>query len=210
VNQTHSDRNQATIAIELLKEAASKDHKLKLEVTSQSMTPMLRKGDHIIVEQVLPDQLRRGNLVVIRRPSDLVTHRVIDIDPAGWIFTKGDNHPYRDPPVPLVDILGRVTAIEQDQHIFDLSTPAWIFLNRILGFIAKWETTTLQIGRKLKSDLVTDALDRGVSTGVDRSREGLKRPIKTMLIRLIRLPFQILANFLIAFSKRKRCDIRNN
>jgi signal peptidase len=67
-----------------------------LTVLSGSMEPTLHVGDVVVVEQVLPLDVRVGDIVTFRDPTDasrLITHRVRQIDVEGrnvGFVTKGD------------------------------------------------------------------------------------------------------------------------
>lgn len=67
-----------------------------LTVLSGSMEPALHVGDVVVVEQVLPLDVRVGDIVTFRDPTDtsrLITHRVRQIDVEGrnvGFVTKGD------------------------------------------------------------------------------------------------------------------------
>jgi signal peptidase I len=183
----------------MLLEAVSNRRKYKLTVTSRSMVPLLQPGDEVIVEPFNPSQLRQGDMVVIRSSSDLVIHRVITIDQNGCVHTKGDNLPFKDPPVSAADILGLVTKVEKNQKTLDLSTPRWITLNRLLGIIGTWESKTLDYGRKLKSFLKPKKVEQDLATEIDRLP---KRSNPTFIGNFVSLPFHSLTKLLIAFSQR--------
>lgn len=67
-----------------------------LTVLSGSMEPALHVGDVVVVEKVLPLDVRVGDIVTFRDPADasrLITHRVREIDVEGrnvGFVTKGD------------------------------------------------------------------------------------------------------------------------
>lgn len=109
---------------------------LRLTVISDSMWPLLRAGDAIRVQPIEPAAMRVGDVVVVRRGADLITHRLIDIDGDQWV-TRGDNAVFADAPAPRAACLGRVSAIEQDVNSIDLAQPQWSRLNRRLGQIGR-------------------------------------------------------------------------
>ncbi len=67
-----------------------------LVVVSGSMEPLLRPGDLVVDRMICPSDLRIGDVVTFRDPTDaatLVTHRVRDVQLDGDIYavtTKGD------------------------------------------------------------------------------------------------------------------------
>jgi hypothetical protein len=116
--------------------AANPIEPLRLTVISDSMWPLLRAGDAVRVQPIEPAAIRVGDVVVVRRGADLITHRVIDIDGEHWV-TRGDNAVFADAPVPWAACLGRVSAIEHGADPIDLAQPQWSRLNRRLAQIGR-------------------------------------------------------------------------
>jgi signal peptidase I len=114
------------------------DGRLGLHVTSDSMAPLLRPGDMVMAQRVMPEALRRGDLIVVRRPDDLITHRLVAVEAQGCL-TKGDNCHFADAPVPAQTILGRVVAIKRGDLRVDLTSRRWAVVNRWLGELGWWE-----------------------------------------------------------------------
>jgi len=77
-------------------------------ITSGSMMPTLRIGDVVIAADHGDDDIAPGTIVVYEnRDHDLVTHRVVSINPGGYYVTKGDMNGAPDPsPVPAANIRG--------------------------------------------------------------------------------------------------------
>jgi signal peptidase len=89
-------------------------------VLSSSMAPALHAGDAIVVDDVSPRRIERGDVVTFEPPrghgeygSDLVTHRVVEVvkrDDGRYFRTKGDAN--EDPDralVPAENVVGRVS-----------------------------------------------------------------------------------------------------
>ena len=94
---------------------------IRFRVTSNSMAPLIQRGDTIFVENVPPVAYRIGDVLVIRRERDYLTHRLIHKAEAEWL-TKGDNTLHPDPPVAPEAIIGRVTRIQHEDSLLDLQT----------------------------------------------------------------------------------------
>lgn len=82
-------------------------------VLSDSMSPEIRAGDVVIVDDVQVDSIETGDVITYERPggSQLVTHRVIEVrDDGALLFrTKGDANEDPDPtPVPAGNVVGVV------------------------------------------------------------------------------------------------------
>jgi signal peptidase I len=116
--------------------AANSIEPLRLIVISDSMWPLLRAGDAVRVQPIGPVAIHVGDVIVVRRNAELITHRVIDIDGEQWI-TRGDNAVFADAPVLSAACVGRVTPIERGAHPIDLAQPQWTRLNHRLGQIGR-------------------------------------------------------------------------
>jgi len=78
-------------------------------ITSGSMTPKLRVGDVVIAVDQGDSTIAIGKIVVFKDPrrGDLVTHRIVGVDPDGNYITKGDANGINDvTPVPPDNIRG--------------------------------------------------------------------------------------------------------
>ncbi len=78
-------------------------------ITSGSMMPTLRIGDVVIAVDYSDDDIAPGTIVVYEDPrkQDLVTHRVVSVNPDGTYVTKGDMNGAPDPdPIPAANIRG--------------------------------------------------------------------------------------------------------
>ena len=101
---------------------------LRLTVISDSMRPLLRAGDVVVVQPQEPRTLQVGQVIVVQRHGEWITHRLQAVDAAGW-HTHGDNLRTRDAAVGAADIVGRVIAVERaTEHgarTIDLRTASW-------------------------------------------------------------------------------------
>jgi hypothetical protein len=75
--------------------AAEEPRPARLTVTSDSMRPLLRVGDGVVVQPIDPHALQPGDVIVVRRGGDWITHRLVTVDERGW-HTHGDNTRYGD------------------------------------------------------------------------------------------------------------------
>ncbi len=99
--KTMRERVTADLAEECLYRAG----RLRLRVMGASMLPAIRPGSCVEIRRVLPGSVRPGDVVLIRIPYGFRLHRLVEIR-AGWVITRGDNHPHNDPPEPLESLLG--------------------------------------------------------------------------------------------------------
>jgi hypothetical protein len=76
------------------------------------------------VEAVSPEQLRAGDLVVLRTTSGPLIHRYLGTRPDGTLRTKGDGHRLPDPPQPPEALVGRANALLRDGQRRDYVSPS--------------------------------------------------------------------------------------
>ena len=79
-------------------------------VVSSSMEPVLKIGDKVTATPCDPGELRAGQVVVYRRDSRYIVHRIVKIE--GFVaVTAGDNVRKFDHPISVFDIVGVVKNI---------------------------------------------------------------------------------------------------
>lgn len=147
--------NYRKTALDLLRQEASAARPYRLRVTSESMLPLLRPGDELVVQPGLPPDLRRGDLVVLDAdPSAApegwlpVTHRIVGRGPGGWL-TKGDHNRSLDPPLPERAILGRAIAVQRGAAQLDLRSRRWRLTAGFLGWWSRQSARAYTLGRRL-------------------------------------------------------------
>ena len=119
-------------ALELATHGLQQGERLRLRVSGESMAPLLRPGDSVLVASCHPEELQIGDLVLIRREGDLVTHRLIGRTRQGWI-TKGDGSPWTDPPPAADHLLGKAVALESGGRRISFDTYSWRRRSRVAG-----------------------------------------------------------------------------
>ena len=151
---------------------------LRLTVTSDSMRPLLRVGDVVVVQPADPHILQPGVVVVVQRGSQWTTHRLVAVDGHG-LHTHGDNTRFADEPVSTDQLVGRVIAIERTDEIIDLQQPRWQVIDRRINRVQRLQLRVLAAAR-------TPGGTR--STGLTRG-----------LAALINWPFQLLVRMLLRY-----------
>ena len=87
---------------------------MSASITSGSMMPTLRIGDVVIAADYDGTEISPGTVVVYEEPRkhDLVTHRVVSVDPSGSYITKGDGGGINDPaPIAAANMRGEARWI---------------------------------------------------------------------------------------------------
>jgi hypothetical protein len=102
--------------------------RLRLTVIGDSMRPVLRAGDVVVVQPQEAHTLQVGQIIVVQHGGEWITHRLQAVDAAGW-HTHGDNTRIRDAAATAADIIGRVVAVEraaeQGGRTIDLLAAPW-------------------------------------------------------------------------------------
>lgn len=152
------------------------DGVLRLTVTSDSMRPLLRAGDMVVAQPVDPNALQPGEVLVVQRGGEWITHRLLAIDEQGW-HTQGDNLRCADEAAAADQIVGRVIAIERGSQTIDLQQAGRRAIDRHINRVQRAQRRAL-IGAR----------------PISRGRPGL---IRRGFTALLTWPFQMLVRLLI-------------
>jgi hypothetical protein len=128
---------------EVLQEAAGKPGGLRLQARGESMAPLLRDGEAVLVRPVPPELIGRGDVVLFVADGGYLMHRVIGSAAGGrLLMTKGDALPWADPPVEASALVGRVVARQ--------AGGGWVALQpRFLGRLAaRFSALGERLGRR--------------------------------------------------------------
>lgn len=108
------------------------------------MYPSLRPGDRLLVRGTGQEDLRLGDIVLLKRPgNDLVAHRLVKALPDGRWITKGDSLMRADPaPADLSHMAGRVEAIVRGRRLIRLSSGPKYGLARLRSFLSVHNLTS--------------------------------------------------------------------
>lgn len=86
-----------------------------LSVQTNSMLPVLKRGDAVITRTVALSELKLNDIVSYKSPADnrvTVTHRLVEINyQTGRLVTIGDNNQLADQPIPASLVIGKVYKI---------------------------------------------------------------------------------------------------
>lgn len=118
-------------------------------VTSNSMQPLMKTSDMVVVEIIAGSKVKRGDIIVIKRADGFLTHRAISPTKDGWL-TKGDSNILPDSPVKYNDIIGRVKMIQQANLTLNMEARKWAYLNPSLAKLGEIETWAFSHHRYLR------------------------------------------------------------
>jgi signal peptidase I len=128
--------------------AAGEPGPVRLTVTGDSMRPLLRVGDSVVVQPIDPHALQPGDVIVVQRGGDWITHRLVTVDERGW-HTHGDNTRFGDDVASTAQIVGRVIAIERNGQTIDLLQPRWRAIDRRINRVQRAQLRVLAAARAI-------------------------------------------------------------
>ena len=175
-SSTALDKQLITILQEALVSGAS----VHLSVISQSMSPLLKTGDIVIVEHVAQNEYNPGDIIVFESNRSMITHRLLAKQENHWL-TKGDNAINPDPPLRPELILGKVSAIQKENHILKIHSRFWQYSNRTIASINLCQMRLLKFVDRIISQIFGEKQIRGIS----------------LLYKLLTIPFRISTKLLI-------------
>lgn len=113
-----------------------------LTVTSNSMSPLLRKGDLVGLTAPAVEQLAAGDIIVLTGSGHFTTHRYWNSQFAGgrnWLVTRGDRPLKFDPPWSQEQYVGRVVVRRRGRRALWLDRGPGRWLNARLSDLARLE-----------------------------------------------------------------------
>lgn len=116
--------------------------RVRLQVISSSMSPLLRVGDLVEVAPKRFEALAVGDIVVVSGAEMTVTHRLCKIvkqDEQTWLITRGDRVFTYDPPVPAANYIGCATARVRNGRKLDLTAGRGAWLSHHIKKVANFE-----------------------------------------------------------------------
>jgi signal peptidase I len=133
------------VMAELLRESLRQGSHPLLTVTSNSMAPLLYRGDCIRLEAVDLAALQPGDVVVYVDGESLISHRYWGVVGRGaaTFLTRGDRQRYCDVPWPAHQLVGRVISRSRHDHYLLLTAGPGRWLNHQLARLAGLEMAWL-------------------------------------------------------------------
>jgi signal peptidase I len=117
------------ITVDLLK----RGHSVRFRAIGKSMQPTINEGEIVMVEPVMPSEVKRGDIVLYESHKGVIAHRVVAIDPHHSILhplssilsvsfiIRGDAGEC-DEFVEPQKVLGRVVSVERAGRTFYLNS----------------------------------------------------------------------------------------
>jgi signal peptidase I len=108
----------------------------RFRVVSNSMLPVIRNGDWVEVAVMNENaSLKIGDIILYRRPSDFLLHRVVKMN-NNLLWTKGDRNRMIDVPIKRSEVLAKLIKIQKNNTWFDMDNPLIDIIHRSIGKIS--------------------------------------------------------------------------
>ncbi len=145
-----------------------------LEVTSNSMSPLLRAGDEIQLTSINEIELEVGDIIVVGDDDGFLAHRlwlIFSINGSCYLLLRGDRIKNFDPPFPITNLIGRVCARRRKKDTLDLTQGIGRQLDLLLKRIAALAVPPpVTFGTGSDPDHSYDYTDPGKSNWISRRR----------------------------------------
>jgi polysaccharide export outer membrane protein len=141
---------------------------IKVPVTGDSMSPVLRTGDTIYVEPVKAVDLSVGDILVYKTEGNMVAHRLVRIlskHGRCMFLTKGDTFSHVDNPLKESDLIGRVYAAEKLGMKLHMRKGIFSIVNRLSYLLSPLSSFLYRLRRKQKG------FDAAYDTGIKSNEE---------------------------------------
>ena len=141
--------NLHPVVAEMLEADLNIGNTIQFKVVSNSMGPLILRGDYVIAQKEKLSEIKRGELVLIQRRDDFLTHRLIMKSSNNWL-AKGDNNLFPDSPAKSDVIIGRILMVRGDDYEIDLRGRKWQIINPVIATLSRLEWKAFSIQRYLR------------------------------------------------------------
>ena len=131
--------SQQQIIADMIKSELHDGDKISFIVASNSMHPIIGKGDTVVTEIIPGNRVKRGDILTIKMNDHFLVHRAIIHINDVWL-TKGDNNTLPDPTVPMDHFIGRVITVQKTNKSINLESSKWQYINPVIAKIGELES----------------------------------------------------------------------
>lgn len=168
-----------TLLEELCDELLARGGRVWRRVASDSMAPLLRAGDRILVEPCTAEWVRWSDVIVFRSAAGPMVHRVLGVRRGSTpqLIEKGDANPFGGSIAPDA-VIGRVCRRDREGRSVDLRRGRGRLIQMAMAALSLAELSVLLAGRVLRRALRADAstgLGRATTTWVHRGASWIAR-----------------------------------
>lgn len=125
---------------ELLQQSLQNNRQAMLTVTSNSMAPLIRRGDEVLIVAI--ERPSAGDIITFTTKSGLLTHRFwgfLQKEEGDFLLTRGDKPLLFDSPTPATNILGLVVKRQRHGRWLHLKQGRGRWLNQHLARLAAFD-----------------------------------------------------------------------
>ena len=120
-------------------ETSSKGHPWRVKSRGESMYPLIKNGDTLLIDPLKADELNPGDIAFYRLPSgNFVAHRFIKINSSGLLLTNGDSLRQYDELVAEEQVFGKVIQIEHNGRALKLVGRLNNLNTRLITLLARY------------------------------------------------------------------------
>ncbi len=115
---------------------------IRFTITTPSKLPTLMPGDQVIVRGIRPEELRRGDIVLVQSGESRMAHRLIgwcSVDGAKCLVTKGDNSWVADQACSPAYLCGIIIMVQRGERRVNLRSGWARGVNRWLALLSRGE-----------------------------------------------------------------------
>ncbi len=157
-------RKREEISVRTIRDAIEKHGRFRFRVKGVSMFPFLIDGDEVIIERVLPEDLRTGDIVMYVRKNVMIVHRIIRIHTTAkgrrLFIIRGDNLSYEDQPVWEEDIGGKATKVIRGSREFTPPSFHPIVISAARFILNRARQVKSLLGLRISHKDITESLRR--------------------------------------------------
>lgn len=131
---------ESAFVAQALRQALRQGQTAVLVVSSNSMAPLLWRGDEVLLTAVTTPQ--PGDILTYFDGCELMTHRYYRQAGTDWLL-RGDRVIHPDPPIQPPQLVGKVVGRRRNGRLLRLDTGKGARLNALLAQLAHWEARYL-------------------------------------------------------------------
>lgn len=179
------------LTAELINEGLAKGKLPYATVTSDSMSPLLLRGDEVQIAPVNAAELKPGVVILLAKPDGFLAHRYWQTchqSDGTYFITRGDRSPEFDPPSPDNNLVGQIIARRRDSRRLSLTNGPGSWLNRRLAALSRWD-----VSLRNKNVIVSKIEDNG-SDDHHHGQQSLGAKISHRLLYIIAIILTTLVN----------------
>jgi signal peptidase I len=121
------------------REVVSEGPSWRAKSRGESMYPLIKNGDTLLIQPMKADEIHPGDIVIYRIPSgSFIAHRFIKRNISGSLLTNGDSMRHYDKLVDEEQVFGKVVQIERHSRILKLEGRLNGLNTRLITWLAQY------------------------------------------------------------------------